>query len=219
MREPLELIVLFDFKDPGSYLALAPTRALLERTALPGHWYPFLGSPLRAPHPLTEDADRGVLHRHHRASYTERDLCRYAQIRQLPARHFHDGGLYRQSSGELAAMGFNWVAQSGPDAAQAYLGQVFEGYWDGELDLDALTDVQQLLSACGCSTEDFEAYCQAEGVAQLATQRATAVEAGGFATPGCILDGEAFIGRQHLPYLEKRILESTGNGKQKSGRN
>ena len=33
-----ELTVLFDFKDPNSYLALAPTRAMLESLGLVGHW-------------------------------------------------------------------------------------------------------------------------------------------------------------------------------------
>lgn len=205
MNDALELIVLFDFKDPGSYLALAPTLALIARTGVSSRWSPFLGSPLRAPVPPAADADRGVLHRFHRASYQARDLCRYAQARRLPARHFQDGGLYRQSSGEIAAMGFNRARGSGPDVAEAYLAQVFEGYWDGDLDIDALPDVQAALAACGARVEGFSGYCAAEGLRQLNAQREAAVAAGGFATPACILDGEALIGRQHLPYLEKRL--------------
>ncbi len=205
MSDGSELIVLFDFKDPGSYLAMAPTFALIARTGVRSRWYPFLGSPLRAPVPPSADADRGILHRFHRASYQERDLCRYAGARRLPARHFHDGGLYRQSSGEIAAMGFNRARASGPDAAEAYLARVFEGYWDSNLDLDALPDVQNALAACGVPVEGFADYCDGEGLRELKVQREAAVAAGGFTTPACVLDGEAFIGRQHLPYLEKRL--------------
>ena len=200
-----ELIVLFDFKDPYSYLAVAPTRAMLDAAGLISHWYPFIGQPMRAPQPPGEDADRGTLHRFQRASYHARDLCRYADARGLPARHFHDGGLYRPASGELAAMGFNWATGAGPTVAHDYLDRVFEGYWDGDLDIDAEADVERVLAASGAEPDGFDVYCQGEGIEELLAQREAAVEAGGFATPSCLLDGEAFVGRQHLPYVAAKI--------------
>lgn len=200
-----ELIVLFDFKDPSSYLALAPVRELIRASGVRSHWYPFLGAPLRAPVAPAEDGDRGTLHRWHRARYLAADLVRYAAARNLPARHFRDGGLYRQCSGELAAMGFNWVTGAGPEAARGYLDQVFEGYWDGDLDLDEMRDICRVLKASGAETDGFAHYCQGEGITELAAQRAAGVEAGGFATPTCLVDGEVFIGRQHLPYIAQLL--------------
>lgn len=212
MSSGCELTVLFDFKDPSSYLALEPIRLLIEATGVRSHWYPFLGNPMRVPEEPGKEADRGALHRWYRSSYQARDLCRYAEARGLPARHFHDWGLYRQCSAEVAAMGFNWATGAGPDAARAYLDRVFEGYWDGTLDLDALPDIEQMLFVSGAEADGFDAYCQGEGLEELAAQREVAVAAGGFATPGCLLDGEAFIGRQHMPYLEKRLRDSMRKG-------
>lgn len=201
----VELTVLFDFKDPGSYLALAPTRAMIESVGVTSHWYPFVGSGLRAPVKPEAADDRGGWHRYNRATYLARDLVRYAEARGLPARHFADGGLYRATSGEVAAMGFNWATGAGPVSARDYMDRAFEGYWDGDVDLDSIADVETLLRACGIDTEGFDAYCQHEGLEELMAQRQDIGAAGGFATPSCLLDGEAFVGRQHLPYLAERI--------------
>jgi 2-hydroxychromene-2-carboxylate isomerase len=200
-----ELTVLFDFKDPNSYLALAPTRALIEAMGLTSHWYPFIGSPLRAPVKPEAAEDRGGWHRYNRATYLAQDLVRYAEARQLPARHFADGGLYRSTSGEVAAMGFNWATGTGADYTREYMDRTFEGYWDGELDLDAIDEVAAVLAASGVDADGFDVYCQQIGFEELLAQRQDVGEVGGFATPSCLLEGEAFVGRQHLPYLTERI--------------
>jgi 2-hydroxychromene-2-carboxylate isomerase len=207
-----ELTVLFDFADPHSYLAVAPVRSLIESLGLTSHWYPFVGSPLRAPVQPESADDRGGWHRYHRACYLARDLNRYAQARGLPARHFLDGGLYRQTSGEVAAMGFNWAVGAGPDCARAFMDRAFEGYWDGDADLDAVADVAALLRACDVDADGFDGYCAQEGLEELMAQRQDIGEAGGFAAPSCLLDGEAFVGRQHLPYLAERIRRQMNEG-------
>ena len=207
-----ELTVLFDFKDPHSYLAIAPTRALVESMRLRSHWYPFIGNPMRAPVQPESADDRGGWHRYHRATYLARDLARYAQARGLPARHFTDGGLYRSSSGEVAAMGFNWAVGAGPESARAYMDRAFEGYWDGDLDLDAVADIEMALRSAGVDADGFDTYCQQEGLEELMAQRQDVGEAGGFATPSCLLNGEAFVGRQHLPYLTARIRRLMDEG-------
>lgn len=202
---PATLIALFDFRDPHSYLALTPTFELIERTGVLCHWYPFLGSPLKRPAQPGPNADRGSWHRWHRANYLVRDLTRYAAARQLPARHFGDDGLYRDDDGELAAMGFNWAFGEGPSVVRRYLEAVFAGYWDGDLALDRLADIERTLRLSGADADGFEYYAGEEGVHELAAQREAAVAAGGFTPGSCLLDGEAFIGRQHLPYLEARL--------------
>ena len=205
MSERVKITVLFDFKDPFSYLAAAPMRDTLAALPVQSEWMPFLGNPLRAPErPDTAD-DRGGWHRFHRAEYLARDLVRYAAARGLPARRFSDGGLYRSGTGEIAAMGFNWAFGAGPGAAQTYLDAAFQGYWDGDLDLDAMSDIGALLYRVGVDPDGFDDYCFGEGIEELLAQRTDAGAAGGFATPSCLLDGEAFVGRQHLPYLAERV--------------
>jgi 2-hydroxychromene-2-carboxylate isomerase len=204
-----ELTVLFDFKDPYSYLALAPTRSLIESMGLTSHWFPLLGNTLKAPVKPQEQDDRGGWHRFNRAAYLARDLVRYAEARAIPSRHFADGGLYRQTSGEVAAMGFNWATGAGAESARAYLDRAFEGYWDGDTDLDSVADVQALLQLSGIDAEGFDLYSQQEGVEELMAQRQEIAETGGFVAPSCLLAGEAFVGRQHLPYLAERIRRLT----------
>ena len=57
----------------------------------------------------------------------------------------------------------------------------------------------------GVDPDGFDDYCFGEGIEELLAQRADAGAAGGFTTPSCLLDGEAFVGRQHLPYLAERV--------------
>jgi 2-hydroxychromene-2-carboxylate isomerase len=107
-------------------------------------------------------------------------------------------------------MGFNWATGAGPGYARAFLDQMFEGFWDGGLDPDSVSDVSRTLERSGVETEGFDDYCQQEGIEELLAQRADISEAGGFTTPSCLLDGEAFVGRQHLPYLAERIRRLLG---------
>lgn len=199
------LTVLFDFKDPYSYLALRPILKLGGEAGVLCHWDPFLIPAMRAPVAAEDATDRGSLHRWHRGRYHERDLQRYAAAQGLPARHFQNGGLYRQASGELAALGFNWAGGTG--AGRRFLELTFAGWWDGGLDIDALEDVQMTLHRAGADPDGFDDYCLGPGLEELAAQREAAVAAGGFTTPTLLLDGEAYVGRQHIPYL-RSLLEA-----------
>ena len=63
---------------------------------------------------------------------------------------------------------------------------MYEAYWDGERDVDVLADVQAVLEQVGVDTEDFGAYCEGQGLEELAAQREAAVAAGGFSAPSCL---------------------------------
>ena len=200
-----ELTILFDFKDPHSYLALGPFLELADEPGISSRWYPFLGSPLRPPMSPSDNSQRGLQHRGLRARYLELDLCRYADAGNLPARHFRDGGLYRDLSGEIAAMGFNWATGDGGSVARSYLQTVFTDHWDGDLNLDSFEEVVAMLDRCGAETDGFDVYCAGQGLEELAAQRNTMIEAGGFTTPACLFQGEAYVGRQHVPFLRKKL--------------
>ena len=209
--EQAALTVLFDFKDPYSYLALEPTLGLIRDTGVTSRWYPFLGRTLRAPI-APQDDDRDAWHRWLRATYQERDLCRYAAARGIRASRFHDGGLYRQSDGEIAAMGFNWATGEGPLVVLGFLHAVFEAYWDGHLNLDSVPEIEAILAGAGAETEGFDIYCEGQGVEELIAGRQALVEQGGFGTPACLFNGEAYLGRQHLDFLRAQIQSSGESG-------
>ena len=105
-------------------------------------------------------------------------------------------------------MGFNWVAGTGPAAARAYLNEVFEGYWDGSLSLDAMADIETVLFGCGAEVEGFDDYCEADGIEELFSQRESLIEEGAFATPAYLHDKQIYLGRQHLPML-RSLLEAS----------
>lgn len=202
------LTVLFDPKDPYSYLAMAPSLALVRETGAEAAWFPFLGRPAQPPQPPGDEPDRGTLHRWQRARYQQQDLCRYAQARGLPARHFRGDGLYRPSEGATAAMGFNWAARESEKTALDFLGRVVEGYWDGALDVDSVRDILGVLADSGIEASAFDAYCVEPGLRELAEQRAMLVERGAFTAPAVLFGGEAYVGRQHLDYLRYRLEQS-----------
>lgn len=212
------LTVLFDFKDPYSYLALGPTLDLVADLNVDCDWQPFLISKLRAPQPAGEDDSRGDRHRRLRAQYYQRDLQRYAQARGLPARHFADGGLYRPCVGAVAAIGFNWLCSHQPSGSSessksnipAYLNAAFTGYWDGLLDLDAVSEITGLLADHGCVTDGFADHCQQLGPENLERSRTALIERGAFTAPSYLLEDEAYVGRQHLPMVRWWLTGSVG---------
>jgi 2-hydroxychromene-2-carboxylate isomerase len=198
------LTVLFDVKNPQSYLAFEPTLELIEGTGVAADWQPFPGPVVKTPVPPGDAADRGTLHRWHRARYQQHDLCRYAAARGLAARHFGTDALYRPAEGLVAALGFNWVARTDVAAALDYLQAAYVGFWDADLDVDAVEQVERLVAAHG-DADGFTAWCEEKGPGELAALRTRLVEEGAFAAPACLVDGEAFVGRQHLAYLASRL--------------
>lgn len=205
------LTVLFDLKDPYSYLAMAPTLTLIRETGVESSWHPFIGKSMRPAEVPGDDADvdrpdRGTLHRFRRAAYYQADLCRYAAARELPARHFMGDALYRQADGTVAALGFNWAGARSTDRALEFLAAGFEGFWDGDLDIDSVDQVEAALRAAGVDTTGFAAFCAGPGLQELAEQRAELVDAGAFTAPACLLDGEAYVGRQHLGLIRWKLM-------------
>lgn len=198
------LTVLFDFRSAPCYLALAPTLALVDELAGRGadgrvRFEVLLVAPPARPVEPAEPSDRGGWHRWHRARYREHDLIRYARALGLPARHFEDGGIYRNPEGQVAAMGHQFLG----DDSRPYLEAVFAGYWDGDLDLDS----PDAIGALTGDPEGFAAYCGGEGPARLESAQAALREAGRFDVPGYLVGGQIFYGRQHLPWVRGLCLE------------
>ena len=208
--ELTELTVLFDFKDPYSYLALRPTLELIKSLKLQADWQPLLIAPMKAVQKPAADADRGAWHRWHRACYYELDLQRSANAQELPARHFFDGGLYRGASAEQAACGFLWMKAHCPARLEDYLRAVFRGYWNDSLGLDDASQITgqiaEAIQDSGVKTGDFSSHLELNGASQLATQQELLRAQGYFNVPGYVLGEDVYYGRQHLPMV-RWILE------------
>jgi 2-hydroxychromene-2-carboxylate isomerase len=189
-----------DFKNPYAYLALAPTCALADELGIANDWRPMALSQGNTP-PATNDAnDRGSRHRRIRADYIDRDVLRYAADRGLGLR-----GLHRETDSTVAAIGLLWAKRQEPSLARAYVHRVFERYWREALNLEDEHAIGAVLSEVGAPVAGFAAYVKGEGRADLARIQSELREAGVFEVPSYLVNGEVYLGRQHLPLIRSML--------------
>jgi 2-hydroxychromene-2-carboxylate isomerase len=200
------LSVAIDFKSPNAYLAIGPTCALAEQLGVSVDWQPFLVSPWKDHSPGSGANERGARHRRSRADYVEREVMRYAADRGLVIR-----GLHRQTDSSLAAIGLLWTRRGQVPLAHAYVQRVFERYWREELDIEDETTLSALLVEIGAPVAGFAAFARGEGRAELEHMQSESIKAGIFEVPTYLLDGDIYVGRQHLPLI--RALLSGGTDK------
>jgi 2-hydroxychromene-2-carboxylate isomerase len=191
---PLSIVI--DFNHPRAYLAVVPTRALAERLGVAVDWQPFLASPRKDQSPGPASNDRGARHRRLSADYFERDVMRYAADRGLALR-----GLHRKTDSSLAAIGLLWTRRAAAPLAGTYVERVFEGYWREELDIENEAALRALLGKIGAPTKGFASFTTGEGRTELETVQAQLTSAGVFDVPTYLLNGEIYVGRQHLPLI------------------
>ena len=200
------LSVAIDFKSPNAYLAIGPTCALAEQLRVSVDWQPFLISPSKNHNPSSGANDRGARHRRFRADYVEREVMRYAASRGLAIR-----GLHRQTDSSLAAIGLLWTRRGPAPLAHAYVERVFERYWREELNIEDESALNALLVEIGAPAAGFAAFARGEGRTELERVQSESIKAGIFEVPTYLLDGDTYVGRQHLPLI--RALLSGGTGK------
>ncbi|MBV8358572.1 MAG: DsbA family protein [Deltaproteobacteria bacterium] len=203
-RGPLSVAI--DFKSPSAYLAIGPTCELAEQLGVSIDWQPFQISPWKDHNPASRANDRGVRHRRSRADYTEREVIRYAADHGLVIR-----GLHRQTDSSLAAIGLLWTRRGPAALAQTYVQRVFERYWREELDIEDERALSALLAEIGAPVAGFTVFAREEGRAELERLQSESIKAGLFEVPTYLLDGDMYVGRQHLPLI--RALLTDGNDK------
>jgi len=191
------LTVCIDFKNPFAYLAVEPTRALEARLGFAADWIPLLAPAVSPPKPASPADDRGARHRRIRAEYFERDLARYAASRGVDL-----GDICRPLDVETASAGLAWLR--GRDRAQAgeYVQTMYERFWLERATSADVGDVAAALAAVGADGERFMAEFAARGATALAELQARLAAAGLFSVPSYVVEGDVFVGRQHLPMVE-----------------
>ncbi len=195
--EKRALAVAIDFKSPQAYLAIAPTCAMADELGLDVDWLPMLAE--RAPAPPSGN-DRASRHRRIRAEYLYRDVARYAADRGLSIRGFE-----RHRDSTLAALGLLWTKRHSPSLARTYLEKVFEGYAREAINIEDERAIASLLARIGASTSGFEDFVKGEGRPELARIQSELREAGIFDVPAYRVNGEVYLGRQHLPLIRSLL--------------
>src|SRR5579872_4252458 len=192
------LAVAIDFKSPQAYLGIAPTCAMADELGIEIDWLPMVTG--QSPAPPTGN-DRGARHRRIRAEYLDRDVARYAAARGLEIRGFD-----RHRDSSLAALGLLWVKRQSPQLTRTYIDRVFERYGRDALDIADDNAIRALLEEIGAPISGFEAFAKEEGRAELARIQSELRDAGAFEVPTYLLNGEVYLGRQHLQRIRSMLF-------------
>ena len=92
-------------------------------------------------------------------------------------------------------------ASGTPRRLPDYLGEGFRACWSLELDPSDALAICSLLGSLGCDTAAFEGWRAQEGPRAAERVAEELRERGLFGVPGYLVDGEYFLGRQHLPMI------------------
>ena len=182
--------VYIDFKSAAAYLCLGPTMALAREYPVAIHWRPFITRQRTLP-AAAPDETRGESHVRVREQARRATHQRYAEIQGLTL-------IFRDPPAPTDAALAALLAPLGNPAA--YLQQAFDAYWSRGANLDDPEVVTSLLSASGNLSVDSRDYTDA-----LADAQQQAVDSGIIDTPTYALDGELFIGREHLPWIRSAL--------------
>lgn len=209
---PLEsdrsLIVYIDFKSPYAYLAVEPTRRMLNELGLSADWRPFV---LDIPSYLgTAKLDKaGKVAKQNRSEeqwsgvkYAYYDCRRYANLRDLTVR-----GTVKIWNTDLPALGMQWAKQHSEAAMHRFIDLVYVPFWKRELDAESLSAIEALLASAGVPTAGFAVYVDGVGGQAHRDQQEAAFAAGVYGVPTFVVargSGEApaiYFGREHLPRI------------------
>jgi 2-hydroxychromene-2-carboxylate isomerase len=188
-----ELKMYSDYKSPFAYLAFDPAFALEERFAIKVRWIPFQ---LRI-----KDRGQRSVYSDYKARYSYLDARRWAAPRGITIRapqKVYDtkpaliGGLFAESKGLLLD----------------YSRKAYEMFFRREFAADDPEAVAALLAGLGLSPEEYRNYLAGEGARAYAMAQEEAAADNVFGVPLFLFDGEPFWGRDRLPMLEQRLIES-----------
>lgn len=190
----ISLEYFIDFKSPAAYLSLQPTLELRRE-----HDFDLVFRPYRTQQkavPVENDQEtKGETHIRVRAQTRQLTHLKYAALCGLPMRFPATPG-----STDLALAALFYAHQ---DPA-AYSALAFHAYWVDNLDLNNPTLVNQLLEKSGHDPHGFDgqAHLQALEDAQIPTEESGVVD-----TPAYVVEGQVFIGREHLPWIRELLAD------------
>src|SRR5207244_1751462 len=104
-----------------------------------------------------------------------------------------------------AALGLLWVKRTAPAIAREYVIKTFDRYWREELNLEDETVIDSLMTEIHVTTSGFKNFAHAEGRQQLDREQTQMRDAGVFDVPAYLLNGDVFIGRQHLALIRQLL--------------
>ena len=202
-----ELTVVLDIRYPQAFLALQPAMNFSKEHGVLVDWLPHSVSSLKAPEQPGVEEDRGVRHRRFRAEQIAREIEVYAEAQGLVLRD-----LYRAWDSSAFELGWLWMRHHHRQQLEDFLCEAFRAYWAIEFDPTNASEVAILIDSLVVVGGDraggrlggelFRAWAQSEGVAVLEGLAEALRAEGVFGVPSYLVEGEVFLGRQHLPMIE-----------------
>ena len=191
LKRLMNLVVYIDFKSPDARLALGPTRKLAEECGIAVDWRPYHLQPRRR---SIEANSKGATHARVRTEYRRRERAFYARQQNIRfVQPTHDLDSFVANAGLL------WARRE--DFAEAYVGDVFDRVWAGELDPASEIDVTAALGRVGGASEGFHDYLLNEAEDALDEVAAEALERGAVNVPAYFVADDIYVGREHLPMI------------------
>ena len=201
------LTVCIDFKNPEAYLAWAPTCAFAKAQNIEIDWQPFVGPHPKVPERVQPNhkTNRGTTHRRMRFEYRQQNTIRYSSNPGLT-----QAELNRKIDSEPAALGLLWCQRVSQRCTELFIGIVFAACWQQKVDIADLQVILNAIEEAGAGIEHFDSFLNDAGPHKLAEIRDELKEHGVFDTPFYLLQGESFLGRQHLPMIQWLLSKKQG---------
>ena len=187
------LDIFIDFKSPAAYLALKPTRALLQEENIEARFRPFRMRDRDVPQ-IAEHETVGDTHRRVRAASRRKIFLHYAAVQGIEMNFPTERTPTDLALGALALI-------DGPQLP--FIEACFVAYWRDNADLDDAAIVARLIADSGVTLSDDLAQARAA----LETALEAAEEDGAVDTPGYLVKEQMFVGREHLPWV-RELLQS-----------
>jgi 2-hydroxychromene-2-carboxylate isomerase len=190
--KPIKLY--FDYKSPFAYLAKAEAYHLEEDYHVQIEWLPYV---LDIPEALG-DLQTRTKQQWRKIRYSYMDARRWANKRGLIVK-----GPQKIFDSSIASIGMLYARKQGK--FRAYHDRVYERFWKHELDIEDQQSIATVLAEIGANPEDFFAYLEREGRAELEViqQRADADEI--FGVPIFLVEGEMFWGHDRIPLVREKL--------------
>lgn len=190
---------VFDFASVDCWLAFGPTCRLADELRTPVKWLPKC-VPAKVVPEAKENESVSERHARIRAEYMASENARYAERRGVPLKRSGAG-----VDSSLAAVACIWATEQG--VGREFVERVFNGFWEARLDIEEAGAVIGILEDLGAPGFDVD-----DGAAPLQKLRQELEERGVFGVPTYLVEGQMFMGRQHLPMIRWLLTGQEGPG-------